>query len=272
MSRISDRFAELKRDNRAGLVTYIMGGDPDYGTSMAILKGLPKAGADFIEIGMMFSDPMADGPSIQAAALRAQKAGANLRRTLDMVGEFRKGDAKTPIVLMGYYNPVYRFGVDKFAAAAKAAGADGVIIVDLPPEEDHEARPQLKAAGLDIIRLATPTTDAKRLPTVLKDAAGFVYYVAVAGVTGTTSAAATDIAAAVKRIKAATDLPVAVGFGIKTPAQAAEVARAADAAVVGSALVDIIGSAGDTARTALRFVEGLANAVHSARRDMKSAS
>jgi tryptophan synthase alpha chain len=271
VSRIAERFAKLRRDERAGLITYIMAGDPDYGTSMAVLKGLPKAGVDFIELGMMFTDPMADGPSVQAAAIRAQKAGATLRRTLDMLADFRRSDQETPVILMGYYNPIYRFGVEKFVAEAKAAGCDGLIIVDLPPEEDQEVQPFAKAAGIDLIRFATPTTDDSRLPTVINGASGFIYYVAVLGITGTKSGAIDQISANLTRIKAATDLPVAVGFGIKTPEQAGEIARVADAAVVGSALVDIIGSSGDTVRSALRYVEGLANAVHSARRQKVGA-
>jgi tryptophan synthase alpha chain len=270
VSRIAERFAKLQRDGHAGLVTYIMAGDPDYGTSMAILKGLPKAGADFIELGMMFSDPMADGPSVQAAGRRAQKAGATLRRTLDMLADFRRSDRDTPVVLMGYYNPIYSFGVEKFVDEAKKAGADGLIIVDLPPEEDVEVRPFASRADLDLIRFATPTTDDKRLPVVLEGASGFIYYVAVLGITGTKSGAIDQISANINRIRDSTKLPIAVGFGIKTPEQAAEIARVADAAVVGSALVDLIGSSGDTVRSALRFVEGLANAVHSARRKVKA--
>ncbi|HEX9461311.1 MAG TPA: tryptophan synthase subunit alpha [Alphaproteobacteria bacterium] len=270
MSRIAARFSQLKRDNRAGLITFTMAGDPDYATSMQVLRGLPKAGADIVEIGMMFSDPMADGPAIQAAGLRSAKAGASLRRTLDMVAEFRRSDPDTPVVLMGYYNPIYRFGVETFAAEAKKAGADGLIIVDLPPEEDGELRPHAKGAGLDLIRLATPTTDEKRLPTVLEGASGFLYYVAVLGITGTKSGAIDQISSSVTRFRKSTELPIAVGFGIKTPGQAAEIANVADAAVVGSALVEILGGSGDVVRNALRFVEGVANAVHSARRKVKA--
>ncbi len=266
MSRIAARFAQLKRDNRAGLITFTMAGDPDYATSLQVLRGLPKAGADILEVGMMFSDPMADGPSIQAAGLRAQRAGATLHRTLDMITEFRRSDADTPVVLMGYYNPIYRFGGEKFADAARKAGVDGLIIVDLPPEEDGELRPFTQAAGLDLIRLATPTTDDKRLPTVLEGASGFLYYVAVLGITGTKSGAIDQISSSVARIRKSTELPVAVGFGIKTPAQAAEIAHVADAAVVGSALVEILGGKQNVVANALRFVEGVANAVHSARR------
>ncbi len=246
-SRIARRFAALKAEGRAGLVTYFTCGDPDAATFERLLSGLPEAGADLIEIGMPFSDPMADGPSIQAAGLRALKAGMTLHETLAVVGRFRRQDDNTPIVLMGYYNPIDRYGVQPFLADAAAAGVDGLIIVDLPPEHDDElCRPAL-AAGIDFIRLATPTTDDKRLPTVLRHSTGFIYYVAVAGVTGTKSAAAGSIAAAVSRLHRHSDLPVAVGFGIRTPAQAAEVARVADAAVVGSALVDALAAQVDDA-------------------------
>jgi tryptophan synthase alpha chain len=271
VSRIATRFAKLKQEGRAGLVTFTMAGDPDYATSLAIMRGLPKAGVDLIEIGVMFSDPMADGPAIQAGGLRAHKAGATVRRTLDMIAEFRRsGDNETPVVLMGYYNPIYIFGAEKFCIEAKKAGVDGLIVVDLPPEEDHELRPHAIANGLDIIRLATPTTDEARLPAVLDGASGFIYYVAVMGITGTKSAAIEQVQSSLARIRKSTDLPIAVGFGIKTPDQAAEIARVADAAVVGSALVEIIGSKGDTVRSAHRFVEVLANAVHSARKRAKA--
>ncbi|MBI3710492.1 MAG: tryptophan synthase subunit alpha [Proteobacteria bacterium] len=273
MSRIADRFAALRRERRAGFVIYTMGGDPDYATSLALLRGLPKAGADLIEIGMMFSDPMADGPAIQAAGVRAHKAGATLRRTLDLVAEFRREDQTTPIVLMGYYNPIYQFGAQEFAAEAKAAGADGLIVVDLPPEEDVEFRPHAETNGLDVIRLATPTTDAARLPAVLDAASGFLYYVAVLGVTGTKAAVTSFITEALKPIRKQTGLPIAVGFGIRTPAQAAEIARVADAAVVGSAFVQLIAEhLGPDGKprpglvdAALRFVGDLARAVRSAR-------
>jgi tryptophan synthase alpha chain len=240
MSRIADRFAKLAGEGRAGLITFITAGDPDLGTSAEILAGLPGAGADLIELGMPFSDPMADGPSIEAAGHRALAAGANLRSILDMVAGFRTGDADTPLILMGYFNPIYSYGVERFALDAVAAGVDGVIVVDLPPEVDAELRAPAMAAGLEVIRLATPTTDAARLPRVLEGAGGFIYYVAVAGVTGTKHAAIGDIAAAVARLKASTALPVAVGFGIRDPAAAAAVARHADASVVGSAIVDRI--------------------------------
>jgi tryptophan synthase alpha chain len=235
--RIAARFAKLRAEGRAGLVTFVTAGDPDFETSLAIVKGLPKAGADVIELGMPFTDPMADGPAIQAAGLRALKAGASTKRTLDLVRRFRESDGETPIVLMGYYNPIYHHGVDTFVADARAAGADGLIIVDLPPEEDRELREPADAAGLHLIRLATPTTDARRLPKVLAHSSGFLYYVAVAGITGTKSADAADTERAIARIRAATKLPIAVGFGIRTPEQAADVGRFADAAVVGTALV-----------------------------------
>jgi tryptophan synthase alpha chain len=237
MSRIAARFAALRREGRAGLVTYLTAGDPDADTSARLFAGVAAAGADLIEIGMPFSDPMADGPVIQNAALRALKAGMTLRRTLALVRELRRGDDATPIVLMGYYNPIYRYGAQAFARDAVDAGVDGVIVVDLPPEEDSELNEPARAAGLDVVRLATPTSDDSRLPQIVEHASGFIYYVAIAGITGTRSADAAEVAAAVARLRRFTDLPVAVGFGIKTPQQAAEVARAADAAAVGSALV-----------------------------------
>ncbi len=238
MSRIERRFAALRAEGRAGFVVYLTAGDPDPDTSYALFSRLKEAGADLVEIGMPFSDPMADGPAIQAAGLRALKAGATLRNTLAMVRRLRERDADTPFVLMGYYNPIYRYGAEAFARDAVAAGVDGAIIVDLPPEEDAELAGPARAAGLDIVRLATPTSDEKRLPTVVAHASGFVYYVAIAGITGTRSADAASVHAAVARLRRFTQLPVAVGFGIKTPAQAAEIAKVADAAVVGSALVD----------------------------------
>jgi tryptophan synthase alpha chain len=239
-TRIARRFAALKQEGRAGLVTYFSCGDPDAATFERLLAGLPGAGADLIEVGMPFSDPMADGPAIQAAGLRALKAGMTLRQTLAIIARFRRDDDATPIVLMGYYNPIDRYGVQRFLADAKAAGVDGLIIVDLPPEHDDELCQPALAAGIDFIRLATPTTDDKRLPAVLRHTAGFIYYVAVAGVTGTKSAAAGSVAAAVARLHRHSDLPIAVGFGIRTPAQAADVSRVADAAVVGSALVEAL--------------------------------
>ncbi|HWT99970.1 MAG TPA: tryptophan synthase subunit alpha [Terriglobales bacterium] len=239
-TRIERRFAALKSEGRAGLVAFVTAGDPDYQTSLDLVRALPGAGADVIELGMPFTDPMADGPAIQASSLRALSNGMTLRKTLQLVREFRATDQDTPIVLMGYYNPVYIYGVDAFLKAAKDVGVDGLIVVDLPPEEDSElCLPALKA-GLNFIRLATPTTDDKRLPAVLNNTSGFVYYVSIAGITGTRSAATTDIASAVARLKRHTKLPVAVGFGIKTADQAAAVAREADAAVVGSALVQKI--------------------------------
>jgi tryptophan synthase alpha chain len=240
MSRIDQRFADLRAQRRAGLVTFVMGGDPDPATSLALLKALPAAGADVIEIGMPFSDPMADGPAIQAAGLRALRVGMNLRGVLDLVAEFRKGDADTPIVLMGYYNPIYVYGVEKFLADARAAGADGMIVVDLPPEEDEELCLPALRAGVNFIRLATPTTDDARLPAVLANTSGFVYYVSITGVTGAGKPDYSKVASAVARIKGHTSLPVAVGFGVKNAAAAAEIARSADAVVVGSALIDAL--------------------------------
>jgi tryptophan synthase alpha chain len=273
--RIARRFASLRAAKRGGLVAFVTAGDPDGDTSLAILKGLPQAGADLIEVGMPFSDPMADGPAIQASSLRALHAGMTLQKTLALVRQFRAGDAETPIVLMGYYNPIYQYGVDRFLADFKAAGADGLIVVDLPPEEDAElCLPALKA-GVNFIRLATPTTDDKRLPAVLRNTSGFVYYVSITGITGTRSAADADIAAAVARLKRHTDLPVAVGFGIKTPEQAAAVAKVADAAVVGSALVTRVAERMDgdgrakpgVVEDLLGFVRQLADGVRQARRD-----
>ena len=237
VSRIERRFAALRQEGRAGLVTYLTAGDPDPDTSARLLGGLAAAGADLIEIGMPFSDPMADGPAIQEAGQRALKAGMSLRRTLALVRELRRADDETPIVLMGYYNPIYRYGPESFAQAAAAAGVDGVIVVDLPPEEDAELTKPASRAGLDFIRLATPTNDDRRLPRIVEHASGFIYYVAVAGITGTRSADAASVAAAVTRLRRFTGLPIAVGFGIRTPRQAAEVARAADAAAIGTALV-----------------------------------
>jgi tryptophan synthase alpha chain len=239
-TRIDTRFAELKKAGRSAFVTYVMAGDPDLTTSLNIVKALPKAGADVIELGIPFTDPMADGPSIQAAGLRALKNGTTLKKTLDLVRDFRKDDNVTPLVLMGYYNPIYIYGVDKFLADAKTSGVDGLIIVDLPPEEDDElCIPALKA-GLNFIRLATPTTDDKRLPAVLANTSGFVYYVSIAGITGAAAADANAVREAVARIKRHTKLPICVGFGIRTPEAARAIAEKADGSVVGTALVDAL--------------------------------
>ncbi|OKO81645.1 tryptophan synthase subunit alpha [Bradyrhizobium sp. NAS80.1] len=239
-TRIDTRFAELKKAGRSAFVTFVMAGDPDPATSLEIIKALPKAGADVIELGMPFTDPMADGPSIQAAGLRALKAGMTLKKTLELVRGFRKDDDATPIVLMGYYNPIYIYGVDKFLVDAKTAGVDGLIIVDLPPEEDDELCLPAMKAGLNFIRLATPTTDDKRLPAVLANTSGFVYYVAITGITGAAAADATAVSEAVTRIKRHTKLPVCVGFGIRTPENARAIASHANGAVVGTALVDAL--------------------------------
>ena len=238
--RIDRRFAALNKQGRAALVTFTMAGDPDYATSLAILKALPKAGADVIELGMPFTDPMADGPAIQAAGLRALKAGQTLKKTLAAVRDFRAGDDATPIVLMGYYNPIYIYGVERFLADAKAAGVDGLIVVDLPPEEDSELCLPAMKAGLNFIRLATPTTDERRLPTVLTNTSGFVYYVSITGITGAAAPDAGKVAAAVARIKRHTKLPVCVGFGVRTAAHARAIAEGADGVVVGSALVEAV--------------------------------
>ena len=272
--RIDRRFAALNKQGRAALVTFTMAGDPDYATSLAILKALPKAGADVIELGMPFTDPMADGPAIQAAGLRALRAGQDMKKTLAAVRDFRAGDDATPIVLMGYYNPIYIYGVECFLADAKAAGVDGLIVVDLPPEEDSELCLPAMKAGLNFIRLATPTTDEKRLPTVLTNTSGFVYYVSVTGVTGTAPPDASKVMGAVARIKRHTPLPVAVGFGVKTAEQARAIAEGADGVVVGSALVDSMfksldktGKAGaGTVNAVTQLVSALAQGVRSARR------
>jgi tryptophan synthase alpha chain len=274
MTRIERRFAKLREEGRAGLVIYLTAGDPDPDTSLALFEGLAEAGADLVEIGMPFSDPMADGPAIQAAGQRALKRGMTLRKTLDMVRRLRRRDADTPYVLMGYYNPIYRYGAEAFARDAVAAGIDGTIIVDLPPEEDAELADPAHAAGLSIVRLATPTSDEERLPAIVGNLSGFLYYVAITGITGTRSADAASVRQAVARLRRFTDLPVAVGFGIKTPAQAAEVARAADAAVVGSVLVERVGLNLDPAGNAkpglieavLADIRALAAGVRSARR------
>jgi tryptophan synthase alpha chain len=263
MTRIEDRFDRLKRDRRKAFVAFIMGGDPDYKRSLAILRGLPGAGADVIEIGMPFTDPMADGPAIQRAGQRALEAGQTMDRTLDLVRAFRDGDADTPIVLMGYYNPIYSRGVERFLGEARTAGVDGLIVVDLPPEEDEELCLPAQAAGMNFIRLATPTTDDHRLPKVLTNTSGFVYYVSITGITGAAEANAAAIAPEIERIKRQTDLPVCVGFGIRSPETARAVAGIADGAVVGSAIVERI-AAGESPESVLAFVRSLAEAAHAA--------
>ena len=263
MSRIDAKFADLKAKGKKAFVTYVMAGDPNYDKGLEIVMGLPAAGVDIIELGIPFTDPMADGITIQLAGQRALAAGQNLEKTLQYAREFRKVDDTTPIVLMGYYNPIYSRGVDKFLVDAKEAGIDGLIVVDLPPEEDSELCIPAQAAGINFIRLATPTTDDKRLPKVLTNTSGFVYYVSVTGITGTLSAQANDVGPEVARIKSHTDLPVIVGFGIKTPQAAADIAAIADGAVVGSAIVERVG-AGDSVADVLAFVKSLADGTHSA--------
>ena len=263
MTRIDDRFAALRRDGRKGFVAYVMAGDPDPETSMAIVRGLPAAGVDVIELGLPFTDPMADGPTIQRAGQRALEAGQTVGRTLEMVRAFRAEDATTPIVLMGYYNPIFSRGVATFLDEAKAAGVDGLIVVDLPPEEDDELCIPAQAMGLNFIRLATPTTDDRRLPKVLQNTSGFVYYVSITGITGAAEAQAADVAPEVARIKRQTDLPLVVGFGIKTPDGARAVAGIADGVVVGSAIVERIGR-GDAPEDVLAFVASLAEGAHGA--------
>jgi tryptophan synthase alpha chain len=261
MTRIDDTFARLKSQNKKAFVAYIMAGDPSVDVSLAVMKGLPAAGVDIIELGMPFTDPMADGPTIQLAGQRALEGGMTLQKTLDMVIDFRRTDTTTPIVMMGYYNPIYSRGVTTFLADAKSAGIDGLIVVDLPPEEDSELCIPAQAAGLNFIRLATPTTDAKRLPTVLQNTSGFVYYVSITGITGAAAARPEDVAPEVARIKAATDLPVIVGFGINTPEAAQGIAAIADGCVVGSAIVKDIGSGMATADILAR-VAALAAGAH----------
>ncbi|MCL7463270.1 tryptophan synthase subunit alpha [Pseudomonas sp. NW5] len=268
MSRLQRRFAALKEQNRAALVTFVTAGDPDYATSLQILKGLPGAGADVIELGMPFTDPMADGPAIQLANIRALGNGQNMDKTLQMVREFRATEQDTPLVLMGYYNPIYIYGVERFIADAKAAGVDGLIVVDLPPEHNDELCDPAQAAGIDFIRLTTPTTDDTRLPTVLNGSSGFVYYVSVAGVTGAGAATMEHVEQAVTRLRRHTDLPLCIGFGIRTPEHAAEVAKRADGAVVGSALIDRIARAGSPAEAVegvLGLCRELAEGVRNAR-------
>jgi tryptophan synthase alpha chain len=273
-TRIERRFAALKAEGRAGLVCFVTAGDPDAATSLAILKALPAAGADVVELGMPFTDPMADGPSVQASSQRALRAGQTLKKTLDLVRSFRAGDDTTPIVLMGYYNPIYIYGVERFLGDAKESGVDGLIVVDLPPEEDDElCLPTLKA-GLNFVRLATPTTDDKRLPAVLANTSGFVYYVSITGITGMATPETGRVAQAVARIKRHTDLPVAVGFGVKTADHARAIASGADAVVVGSVLVDAVrhsldGTGNATGRTVTAvtdLVASLADGVRTARR------
>jgi tryptophan synthase alpha chain len=261
MTRIDTKFASLKAEGKKAFVAYIMAGDPDLETSAEIMKGLPGAGVDVIELGIPFTDPMADGPTIQLAGQRALHGGQTLQKTLDMVADFRKGDDETPVVLMGYYNPIYNRGVACFLADAKAAGVDGLIVVDLPPEEDEELCIPAQAAGLNFIRLATPTTDERRLPKVLTNTSGFVYYVSITGITGAAAAEAGDVGPEVARIKAKTELPVVVGFGIRSPERAEAIASVADGAVVGSAIVDLIGK-GKTPAEVLDFVAGLAAGAH----------
>ncbi|MGB0844306.1 MAG: tryptophan synthase subunit alpha [Alphaproteobacteria bacterium] len=266
-SRIEKRFAKLKAEGRGGLVTFLTAGDPDYDTSLEIVKGLPAAGADVIELGMPFTDPMADGPAIQASSLRALEAGMTLNKTLQMVREFRKDDQDTPIVFMGYYNPIYSKGVQKFLTEAQEAGVDGLIVVDLPPEEDHELCIPAKDFGIQFIRLATPTTDDKRMPKVLENTSGFVYYVSVNGITGTVKGGSSDIESAVARLRRHTDLPLVVGFGIRTADDVREFSSVADAAVVGSAIIGEIKNSlddknqatGKTVEAALSLVRELAS-------------
>ena len=276
-TRIDTRFAKLGAEGRAALVTFVMAGDPDPATSLAIIKALPAAGADLIEIGMPFTDPMADGPAVQAAGLRALAAGETLAGTLKLVREFRADDQSTPIILMGYYNPIYIYGVDRFLVDAKSAGIDGLIVVDLPPEEDDELCKPALAAGLNFIRLATPTTDDARLPKVLTNTSGFVYYVSIAGITGAATPDFGKVATAVARIKSHTNLPVAVGFGVKTAADAAAIAAGADGVVVGSTLVDAVRHSLDangkatakTVESVVALVKNIASGVHSVAKPIK---
>ena len=268
MSRLQSRFAQLKQENRAALVTFVTAGDPNYDASLAILKGLPAAGADVIELGMPFTDPMADGPAIQLANIRALSAKQNLAKTLQMVRAFREDDQSTPLVLMGYFNPIHKMGVARFIAEAKEAGVDGLIVVDLPPEHNADLCDPAQAAGLDFIRLTTPTTDDARLPKVLNGSSGFVYYVSVAGVTGAGSATIEHVEQAVTRLRRHTDLPISIGFGIRTPEHAATIARLADGVVVGSALIDQIANAENDSQAVdgvLSLCKSLADGVRGAR-------
>jgi tryptophan synthase alpha chain len=268
VSRIAARFAELKRAGRGALIPFLEAWDPDQATSMAILRGMPEAGADLIEIGMPFTDPMADGPIIQAAGKRGLKAGVKLRDVLTMVREFRHDDATTPVILMGYLNPILSYGADRFCVDAAAAGVDGLIIVDLPPEESDMLLPYATANGLDFIRLVAPTTNDRRLPLVMRGSSGFVYYVSITGITGTRSASSEHLASAIPRIREATDLPIAIGFGVRTPAQAGEASRVADAAVVASVLIETLASHLDADGHAL---PGAADAVLAQVRDLAAA-
>ncbi len=263
MTRIDDTFARLAQQGRKAFVAYVMAGDPDLETSLSVVRGLPKAGVDIIELGLPFTDPMADGPTIQLAGQRALEGGMTVDKTMQLVRDFRAGDATTPIVLMGYYNPIYSRGVDRFLVEAREAGIDGLIVVDLPPEEDAELCLPAQAAGLNFIRLATPTTDNKRLPKVLQNTSGFVYYVSITGITGAAAAQATDVGPEVARIKSQTDLPIIVGFGINTPEAAEAIASVADGCVVGSAIVKQIGE-GRPVSDVLAFVASLAAGAHKA--------
>lgn len=266
LARLESRFAACAAENRAAFVAYVMAGDPDGERSLAVLSGLPAAGADVIELGFPFSDPMAEGPPIQRASLRSLNAGTTLKAVLEQVRRFRAGEAETPLILMGYLNPVLSYGYERFATDAAEAGVDGLLVVDCPPEEADELAEALEAHGLALVRLAAPTTDAGRLPAVIRQASGFLYYVSVAGVTGVKEADASAAAPAVERLRAASGLPVAVGFGVKTPERAAEVARVADAVVVGSALVEQIEGGGEPVAAVLAKASALADAVREARR------
>ncbi|QUJ75383.1 tryptophan synthase subunit alpha [Sulfitobacter albidus] len=263
MTRIDDTFARLKSEGRKAFVSYVMAGDPDYDRSLEIVRGLPGAGVDIIELGLPFTDPMADGPTIQLAGQRALEGGMTLKRTLDLARAFREGDDTTPIVLMGYYNPIYSMGVAAFLTAAKEAGIDGLIVVDLPPEEDDELCLPAQEAGLNFIRLATPTTDDRRLPTVARNTSGFVYYVSITGITGSAEADAGDVGPEVTRIRETVGLPVVVGFGVNTPEKSRAIAEVADGVVVGSAIVSKI-AAGDSTADVLAFVKTLADGAHGA--------
>jgi tryptophan synthase alpha chain len=272
-SRIEARFAQCRAQGRAALVTYIMAGDPDPETSLQVLKSLPKAGADVVELGMPFTDPMADGPAIQAAGLRALKAGQTTAKTLDLVRRFREDDRDTPVILMGYFNPIYQYGVDRFLADAKDAGVDGLIVVDLPPEEDDELCLPALQAGLAFIRLATPTTDDRRLPAVLANTAGFVYYVSITGITGAATPDFAKVSAAVERIKRHTSLPVVVGFGVKTGAHAAAIAEGADGVAVGTALIEALkGTFDHDGRATSQSVEAVATLVRDLSAGVRSVS